>query len=103
MYIEEPTGCGAQYPNSFPNGMTVKNTGGGTLTWQIAVSNELATSAIQLTAAGGSLAAGQSQDVQLYWATGAPGSGPNPPSGGIPFTITSNGGAQQMALECAPS
>lgn len=101
MYIQEPQGCAAQYPNFFPNGFTVTNAGGGTLTWQIPVSNELATSAIQLTTWSGSLPAGQSQYVQMYWIKGGSGPGAVPPTGGFPFTITSNGGDQQMAIECA--
>ena len=105
MYVQEPSGCGAQYPKYFSNGLAVKNTGGKTLTWKISLPTTLPVSAygIQFTAWSGSLAGGHSQYVRMYWVKGAPGPGAIIPSGGIPFTITSNGGEQQMALDCAPS
>lgn len=104
-YVQEPSGCGAQYPDYFANGLTVKNSGGGTLTWTISLPPTLPLSAsrIQFTALSGSLKAGKSQFVRMYWVYGGPGIGGIPPSGGVPFTISSNGGEYQLWLECAPS
>ncbi len=103
--ILEPNGCGptkTSTPSYFQNGFTVKNAGGGTLTWQIPATNEIATSRIQFTTWGGSLAAGRSQYVQMFWIPLGSAPGNIPPTGGFPFTITSNGGPdQQMWLNCA--
>jgi len=75
IYIQEPSGCGIQSPDYFANGRTSKNTGGRTLTWKISLPATLPVSAygIQFTAWSGSLAAGHSQYVRMYWVKGAEG------------------------------
>lgn len=114
MYIQEPQGCGALSPNYFQNGFTVQNAGGATLTWQISrtASGQQGTAGstgIQFSTMGGSLAAGQSQYVQMYWEGGSTPT-TRPPTGSIYFTITSNGAIwsnfgpdQQMDIGCAKS
>lgn len=96
-YIYE-TNCSGTFS---PYGITVKNTGGGTLTWQIS-QTVFETYYVNLTVWSGSLGAGQSQLVTPYWDSLGPGPG-NAPAGSIPVTVTSNGGDQTVCLECAPS
>ncbi len=114
MFIQEPQGCGALAPNYFQNGFTVQNVGGATLTWQISRGSSTkpytaASTGILFSTMGGSLAAGQSQYVQMYW-EGPSTPTAQPPGGSIDFSITSNGAVwsnfgpdQHMQLECAPS
>jgi hypothetical protein len=72
---------------SYPNPITVTNTGGGTLTW-----NGVAPTGVTLTPANGSLDAGASQTVMLSGAV----------AGVASFTIRfdSNGGAAAVTITC---
>ncbi|MGZ3664165.1 MAG: hypothetical protein ACXVDA_06690 [Ktedonobacterales bacterium] len=87
-----------------PSGVTVKNTGGGTLTWQATISTDVTLSNPPwLEPSFGSLAAGQAQQVMMKWISTGEGVGAIPPAGSIPVTFTSNGGDQQVFFECPPS
>lgn len=74
--------------------ITVTNSGGGTLTWQVS------SATIELTTYGGSLAAGKSQGVTMYWDPASVGV-PIPPSGAYSLNFTSNGGNAQVYIGCA--
>ncbi len=71
----------------WPNKLTVKNSGGGTLTWHISSSLP---SGISAAPTSGSLGPSASQDVTL--------SGNGGPS--FTITFTSNGGSQNVAINC---
>ena len=74
--------------------ITVKNDGGGTLTWKVS------SATIELTLYGGSLAASKSQQVTMYWDPGSVAV-PIPPHGGYYLTFTSNGGNAQVYVGCS--
>ncbi len=85
-----------------PYGITLKNTGGGTVTWQ-ASSDLYDLHHVQLNTWSGRLAAGQSQQVTMSWYSSYSGAGPIPPAGSLMVTFTSNGGEQQVRVNCPPS
>jgi hypothetical protein len=73
-------------PISYPR-VTVKNTGGRTLTWQVTATN----AHVMVSPASGSLTAGQSQTLTVSQASG---------SGGTDLNFASNGGSAKITFEC---
>jgi hypothetical protein len=85
-----PTGtiyvtCGS-LPLSYPT-VTVRNSGGGTLTWQASATNAQVT----LSPASGSLGAGQSQTMTVSQTSG---------SAGTDIHVSSNGGGATVSFIC---
>lgn len=76
----------ATLPISYPT-VTVKNTGGGTLQWQVTATNANVT----VSPASGSLGAGQPQTLAVSQTSG---------SGGTDLHFTSNGGSATISFEC---
>jgi hypothetical protein len=87
-----PTGttyinCGS-LPIPYPS-VTVRNSGGGTLTWQASATNAQVT----LSPASGSLGAGQSQTMTVSQTSGG---------AGTDIHVTSNGGSATVSYMCNP-
>jgi hypothetical protein len=91
-YFINETNCTGNFT---PYGITLKNSGGGTVRWQGST-----TYSVLLNTYAGSLAAGQSQQVTMSWYNNTAGAPPTPPHGSITVTFTSNGGNQQVFVGC---
>jgi len=93
-YFIRETGCRGIF--SPIGGITVTNSGGGTLIWHVSASQQML-----FSTGKGSLPAGQSHQETMSWYQDS--AGPLPPLGTVYVTFTSNGGDAQAEVECAPS
>jgi hypothetical protein len=84
---EQDITCGAE-PFTYPS-VSVRNTGGGTLTWTVTASNAQA----KVTPASGALSAGQAQTFSTTQASGGLGTD---------LTVSANGSSAKVSFVCIP-